>query len=459
MIAAKLFLGLFAAWLLGDLIVYLFDAKKKISWLEGAALSYLIGQGALTFMLFLLFLLPITNQPVIVVLLVVTAAAWKMFFAKNKHLIGPAVVINGLRQYFGGKKSALFVWLLVVLITALSCKILYSFVETCSKPEYSWDASGNWTLAGKAYFYSEKQGPGEVLGELKKSVNGYPREISLMHYWLFWWMGEANDQRSKIIFPIELLCLLVIFYYNMKPARGHLGALAFTYFLCSSPLLLYHSTIGYADLTKTIYFAAGIIYFYRWLQTRQNNYFWFFAFSLVLTTWVKLEGKALYAIGLALLLIYLWLGCKEAIKNKVFYVGKYLFVLLLIGLPWQLFTRFNGLTDPQNTIGFSFSQFFEFHEKMYALMFLDGSWGIFWVLAAAITLLFIKRQIAGENLYLLMVIILFYGNLLFIYMGFHGTIGAMVANFNRVLLPLYPVAVFNLGWVAPKLSISPEIEI
>jgi hypothetical protein len=32
----------------------------------------------------------------------------------------------------------------------------------------------------------------------------------------------------------------------------------------------------------------------------------------------------------------------------------------------------------------------------------------------------------------------------------------MVATFNRVLLPLYPVAVFNLGCILPELKINKE---
>jgi len=378
MVILRLFLGLLVAWLLGYLLVYLIDPEKKIPLMEGVALSYLIGQGAITLLLFLLFLLPITNRVMIATLLVVVLFTLKLFFDKKKRWINLAGLIDSLQRLFkNNKKSFLFILLFTVLLVSFAIKISYSFVETCSKPEYAWDASGNWTDVGKNYFYVEKYRPDKVFDELKAHVSGYPRAVSLMHCWLFSYMGEANDQWSKIIFPIELLCLLIIFYYGLKPARGQLGALAFTCFLSSAPLLLYHSTIGYADLTKTIYFAVGIICFYRWLKTKQDSYFWFFAAPLALTTWVKLEGKALYAIGLVLLLFYLWRSCRESLRSRLFYVGRYLSLFVIIGLPWQLFVMFNRLPDPQGTVQLSFSKFFELHQTMYSLMFMEGSWGLF----------------------------------------------------------------------------------
>ncbi|MEA3493976.1 MAG: hypothetical protein U9R38_06285 [Candidatus Margulisiibacteriota bacterium] len=459
MIYLKLIIGLFVAWLLGYLIVYLFDPAKKLPLFEGAALSFLVGQGAITLLLFFLFLLLVPNPMMIATLLIAIMFAVKLFIDKKKHFINFTGIANGIRRSFANKKNIMVVMIFVVLFSLLTVKISYLFVEACSKPEYAWDASGNWTVIGQRVYYAQEYRPDKVVDELQKHVSGYPRGLSLTHYWLFSWMGEANDQWSKIIFPLNLICLLIIFYYGLKPIRGRLGALAFTYFLASVPLLMYHATIGYADLTKTVYFAAGIIYFYRWLQTKQNSYFWFFAVTMALTTWIKMEGKVLYAIGFALLLYYLWQGCKEPLKNKLLYIGKYLSLYLIIGLPWQLFIMFGDLPYVQSSIHLSVSQFLAFHEKIYALMFMDGSWGIFWVIAAAAMLFFFRKQLIGANLYLLLAIILFYGNLLFIYSCFHDTVHFMQLTFSRVLLPIYPVAVFNMGCILPILKIDQKVQI
>jgi len=459
LIFLKLFIGILIAWLFGYVIVCWFDAEKKIQALERMALSYLVGQGSLTLLLFMFFLLPIANRITIVTLMVLALFILKMFLDRKRWSFSHFNSFINISRLIKIKNISLFALIIIILFAGITFKVSYSFIEACSKPEYSWDGAGNWTDAGKNYFYADKYWPDKIVKELRNTVNGYPRSLSLMHYWLFSCMGEANDQWSKIIFPIELLCLLIIFYYGLKPVRGHLGALAFTYLLCSTPLFLYHSTIGYADLTKTVYFAGAMIYFYRWLQTKQNYYFWPFAFLAAFTTWIKLEGKALYAIGLALLLFYLWHSCQESLKSKILYIGQYLSLFVIIGLPWQLFTMFIRVPDPQSVISLSFFKYFEFHDKMYSLMFMEGSWGLFWVIFTAALLFFFKRQMKGENLYLFLAILLFYGNLLFIYLFFHNAVNDMVATFNRVLLPIYPVAVFNLGCVIPALTINQEVKI
>jgi len=459
MIYFRLLIGLFTAWLLGYLIVYLFDPSKKLSLFEGIALSFLIGQGAISLLsFFLLLLVPALNSTLITTLLIAILFAVRLFFDKNMQFIGFPGSTANIRRFFDDRKNIIFVMLFILLCSLLMIKISYSFIEACSKPEYAWDASGNWTGIGKNIYHAQKYRPDKVIGVLSHE-SSYPRGISLMHYWLFGWMGEANDQWSKIIFPIEFLCLCIIFYYGLKPIRGQLGAVAFTYFLCSAPIFLYHSTIGYADLTKTVYFTVGIIYFYRWIQTKQNNYFWFFAASLAFTTWIKMEGKVLFAIGLALLLFYLWRGCEEPFRNKLFFIGKYLSLFIIIGLPWQLFIMFNRLLDPQSVLGFFYSRFFELHKEMYVLMFSEGSWGLFWVIAAVAMVFFFKRQITGENTYLFLAILLFYGNLLFVFLIGLNPQHGITAVFNRVLLPVYPVVVYNLGCIIPALRIDQKIRI
>lgn len=460
MIYLKLFAGLFTAWLLGYTIICFFDAERKTEPVERMALGYLVGQSGLTLLLFLLFLLPITNRIAVSTIIVLGLFFLRMFLDRKRwspKLFSSKFSSLRLINY---KKPSLYALITLILMTGIAFKLSYSLIEACSKPEYSWDASGNWTGHGKEFFYTDQYQPHNMVMALKETVSSYPRSISLMHYWLFSWMGQANDQWSKIIFPLELLCLLIIFYYGLKPARGQLGAAAFVYFLCSCPLFLYHATIGYADLTKTVYFSAGIIYFYRWLTTKQNNYFWFFAILLAGVTWVKLEGKTLYAIGLALLLLYLWFDSRESLKNKLLYVGGYLSLFIVIGLPWQLFTKYAmHVLDPQGNFYFAFSSIFEFHGKMYSLMFLDGTWGLFWAIFAAGLLFFFKRQISGKNIYLFLAFLLFYGNLLFIYLCFYKAVPEMVATFNRVLLPIYPVAVFSLGCVLPVVSVNKELKV
>lgn len=453
MILLRLFVGLFLTGALGFVIIGLTGAERKLSRLESAALSYLIGQGTLTLFLFFLFLLPIAHRTVVAASLIAVMFVLRLFFVRGKR----AFSFEFLKR-LDLKKSGLYFFIFTILVTGLFVKLSYAFVDALSKPEYSWDASGNWTVAGRNYYFLEQLEPDKLSAELANTVNGYPRAISIMHYWLFNWLGEANDQWSKIIFPVELLCLLIVIYYSLRQIRGDPGALAGTYLLFSAPLFLYHATIGYMDLSLTVYFSVGIIYLYRWALSGENSFFWLFSLPLAYTAWLKLEGKTLYAIGLVLLLVYLWRDFRGAAKSKLMYAAGYLALFLLIGLPWQLFIVFNHLPNAQ-TISPNLPKFFEFHRNMYESMFLQGSWGLFWLLGAAVMIFFFRRQLSGKNLYLFFALLLFYGDLLFVYLGFHSSVSEMAATFNRVLLPIYPIAVFNLACVLPPIKIGRDVNL
>ncbi|MBU0502525.1 MAG: hypothetical protein KJ811_04685, partial [Candidatus Margulisbacteria bacterium] len=94
MIILRLFFSLFIAWLLGYLIVYLFDPQKKIPWFEGAALSFLLGQGVLTLLLFLLLFLPVANRSIVLTGLILVFFGAKLFFDKNKVWVKSSFQFN-----------------------------------------------------------------------------------------------------------------------------------------------------------------------------------------------------------------------------------------------------------------------------------------------------------------------------------------------------------------------------
>jgi hypothetical protein len=266
-------------------------------------------------------------------------------------------------------------------------------------------------------------------------------------------MGEANDQWSKVFFPVGLVCLLLLFYRALAKIRSDLGATAFTYVLLSAPLFLYLSTIGYADFSLCVYFSLGIIFFHQWVRERQNLYFWLFSIFISLTTWIKLEGKVFYVLGLILLLIYCWVAYNKSIKAMLTKTTQYLSVFFVVGLPWQLFIILNHLPTRE---GFAFQlfHFFELQARIYLKLFGEGSWGILWVAAAAAFLFFFRRLLSDENIYLLVAFLLFYGIIIFIYLFTADGYSWFEITFNRVWLSIYPVIIYTVGCVAPRVKLG-----
>lgn len=414
-------------------MLYFFDKGKKLGSFENLSLSYLIGQGALTLILFWSFFFPFKFRvPSISIVIFI------LFVAFNRFSFVPRIK-TGLRSL--QTKNLIVVMLLVLIVF----KLVYAFVETGSKPGYSWDASGNWTINSKIYYYVEKNFNDQVSWAIT-NTNNYPKMISIMHYWLFSWMGEADDQWSNIFFPLSLLCFIYLFYLNLFRARRDVGALFFTYVLISTPFYLYHSTIGYAGLSMSIYLSLGAIYFYRWVREREENYFWMFSLFFAMTTWLKLEGKTFFVLGFILLIYFMW---RENMPDKVKRIIKYASTYIVIGLPWQILTIVSQMPSREK-LAFHLKYFVVMHHKVYYLLFLNGTWGIIWIGIIAAMLIFYKRLFDKNNIYLALSLVLFYGIVLFAYLMTYDAYFYLESAFNRTWIFIYPLAVFTVGCIVPS---------
>jgi hypothetical protein len=338
-----------------------------------------------------------------------------------------------------------------LILAIIMLKLTYSFVEASSKPEYTWDACAHWTYPGKVIYELDRRGMNDVPGLLAKfpgHICHYPKFIPLAHYWLFSWMGEANDQWSKIFIPLSLLCLVGFFYSSLRYSRGSLEALFFVWFLLSGPLFLYHSTFSYADLTSGIYFSVGVIAFYRWLKEKHDVYFSLFSVFLALTTWIKLEGRPLYLIGLAVLAVYLWFDRDKRSEEKLVKITRYIAAYAVIGLPWQVFMIINKMGDPY-VLEPHYNQIVSLLKDLYGNLFVDGSWGVIWFGIVAALLFFFKNLLKPGNRSLGLFLLGFHLLIPLIYMSF-DMFAWSGAAINRQWLNIYPVAVFTLGCITPR---------
>lgn len=456
MVIVGLAVGLTIPILLGNIILFFLDSKKILKPVENLALSFMLGYAGITLLLFWSFFINLPYRVSIISGAIIASFVLKSFFRNNlgyaKNLL--LQLKHQFVQIRGWQFLNLRNILLILLMILIIFKLTYSFIETSSKPEYSWDASAFWTMDGKYFFHLNQEVPDKILKFYLMFNNyhpDYPKQIPLMHFWLFSWMGEANDQWSKIFFPISLVCFLVLFYSSLRKTRGKLGAGFITYLLLSSPFFLYDSTIGYADFTRSAYFSLGVIFFYRWIHEKQDLYFWLFALFSSLTTWIKHEGKALCLVGLIILLIYVWNHHNRSVKAVLTKAGQYLSAYFVIGLPWQLFIIFNHL-DTREKLGLYLSHFFELHSKIYASLFVGGSWGIFWIMFVAVVMFFYKSFFKEENAYLVLTFLLLYGVALFIYQFTLDGYGIFSTSFNRIWLSAYPITVFMLGCIIPKIN-------
>ena len=441
MIIPGLIIGLALTLMSGSTVLKCIGLNKQLTLAERVALGFLLGEGVITLLLFWSFFLPWPGRVYWlgagITLLYLVFTRPRISFPKWPQFKG----VWTLRQ------TACFILFILLLL-----KISYVFVDACSKPECSWDACTHITKPGVYAYYVDTLQLATV-PEMLKGIGGpvgyYPKMIPFMHYWLFSWMGQVNDQWSKIIFPLNLACLLMLFYCNLKITRGRGGALLFTCLLAGSNFLLHYATIGFADLTNGIYFSVGLFYFYRWIKERDDCYFWLVAIFLALTTWIKLEGKLYYLLGFSSLIIYLW---QERRDKIFFYLTKYLAAYVIIGLPWQLFVSLNGLAT-REVLAFKTQSLLPLQTNIGQILFFSGTWGLFGPGLLAV-LFFFPWGALRKNIYLFIILILFYLTVNFLYLGTEDALGIFWISFSRVWLAIYPFTLFLAGIIVPRFKLG-----
>ncbi len=443
MLYIGLFIGLALVFLLGRVILDILDSDNVLNMLEIVSLSFLIGMGALTILLFVLSFFYWPHKIIVLGIIITLLYIWQM-----RKKTRPAFLNKLNFKMISGIDLKKAIWIILLVIIAI--KMSYSLVEATSKPEYSWDAGSHWAYPGKVIYGLSQRGFGnipDILIKFPDHVCHYPKFIPYMHYWLFSWMGQDNDQWSRIFFPMVLFCFAAIFYSIIRKNKGPIEALFFLWILLSGPLFIYHSTFGYADFTCSSYFSIGILMFYQWARDKKNIYFYLYSMFMSLTPWIKLEGRPLYLIGLMLLLIYLWRDYAQPPKDKLIKISQYLGAYIILALPWQLFLSLNKVAPLWN-FELHLDYFFNLCASFYGNLFFDGSWGVVWIGIIAALIFFYKELFNCENKYLFFTLLLFHGLFFTTYLSFDMYLMSGAA-INRQWLNIYPVAVFTVACITP----------
>lgn len=248
MMILKLLFAFIFPTLLGYLLIELITSKEDIfKPLEKLAISYGMGVGVLTFIMFLIgaIKLPMNLSSVLIVCAVLFACPLVIVAGKIRlpRFNANSIELNNIK------------WYECVLFFLISLRVVYSYFSAMIKPVEDVDAFANWSLRAKVFFVEQGLSLGKAHGYfLGNGHTYYPINIPLFETWIFNVLGVWNDLLIKAIFPTFLLALVVIFYYSMKRISSRAFSLFSTYLLTTLPFLIYHSATPYMDFPLTFYF-------------------------------------------------------------------------------------------------------------------------------------------------------------------------------------------------------------
>lgn len=303
----------------------------KAGWLEIISLSFPLGAGFLTW---LVFVLSWIGMPVALgsLLLVFTIVLILLLFIGLRNMdIGEIRIPRNWSRHLGslrGNLRGVLVWGIILAFVGLS--VIISIGRSYSL----WDAVAFWAVKGYGIAHE-----GSIFGAERWGAHelSYPLNVSLMISFFRLVSGDVLPG-SKLIFPIFYAAsLLGIYSFWRHFEVGRTFAALGVLFICVVPLVFYHSTIGYTNLVLAFYLLMGFFYSLRGMLQEEPLLQSLGGILLGVAAWTRIEG-IMYCLALVLALLLSRLLTKK-IHVKLFH---WLSPLAIISGGWLLFMGIYG---------------------------------------------------------------------------------------------------------------------
>jgi hypothetical protein len=353
-------------------IIMLFDTKNAFNWQERLGLSYLFGIGAISLEMFIMGLLKfefvttciLTPWALVFLINILRYHRMGRLKARNKDVVG----LNGTVPPKGGtvhfRTDNVFSRFEKILVFLLSFQVIYTFFRALSKPIEAYDSVSIWALKAKI-LYLAKTIPAGFFDTINASFHGihadYPLLLPFSEVWFYTFLGNLNDYLVKVIFPLNFLAFLVVFYSLLRRVtKKRKTSLLFTFILASVKQFSDYATIGSADLQMGIYCFLTFIFIFMWVKYENSAYLTSSVISCIFAFWTKNEGGAVFLIALALLTASLKKSPSEPGRfGMVKEARRGIVILFIVFLAWLGFKASLHLKNDLINIGairsFSFS--------------------------------------------------------------------------------------------------------
>lgn len=322
-------------------IIMLFDRHNTFNWPERLGLSYLFGIAAVSVEMFIMGIFKIKFVTSYILL------PWIFLFILNITLYRPQRIKILLKK----SSIARFDIFEKLLFSLLSFNVAYTFFRALMKPVESYDSVSIWALKAKV-LYMAKTIPADFFHRISASFHGihpdYPLLVPFSEVWFYTFLGNFNDYLVKIIFPLNFLAFLLIFYSALKRiTKNRKISLLFTFILVSIKQFNDYATIGSADLQMAIYCFLTFIFLFMWVKYKNTAYLTASVISCAFTFWTKNEGALILLIMLILLAVLLFTrkARKGFHKNSLLHPVFAILILFSLLAGWSVFKARLGLEN------------------------------------------------------------------------------------------------------------------
>jgi hypothetical protein len=422
-------------------------ANHSVSWAIKVILSFALGAGTITFLMFWwgltnlsiwFFIVFITTATIIILFIIVFKKINKVYGIKLfSHNHQPKT--DKLKIHLS--KLSFFE---IILVFVIIFEIFFVFAAAILRPEINFDSMACWAFKAKVFFYQ----PQSEIFINKISHANYPLHTPLLMAWSYFWLGEVDDAVVKLIFAVYFLALIGFVYLKLRELISRKISLIFTVFLSTMPLVNFHGFVAYADLPLSFYFTLATIYLFGYFNKKEKRDLILAGLFSGLAVWTKNEGLMLAEVLMIIFVVFLALN-NQSIKQKFKSFLPYLFYFLLFSLPWLLFKFYFGLgfSNILSGGGVKINQFHpEIFKPFLEQIFLYSSFHLWPGIFILLIIIYWKKIFQNNNLYLLLIILGAVAAYLCLYL--------FTANYQYVLdetivdrnfLAIIPISVFLAG--------------
>ncbi|MBN3033539.1 MAG: glycosyltransferase family 39 protein [Candidatus Saganbacteria bacterium] len=385
---------------------------------EKTALAFPLGLGLLCIAMYLLDLagIPVTRAHIIIAALAYSALLLA-YLGWQRRIKLPPLTIPPIRFDLDWQESA--------LAALIALKLGFVSFAALIKPVVDVDAFQFYSIVAKGLYYHHTT----LSPYLRNFFGGKPLLPFLAQGWVLIGLQTADDFWLKLLPPLLLISLIIVFYCTLRRSFSRKASLLFTFFLAALPLLAHHATTAYADLPVTAYFTLSWLCLFRFLKNfscpaGERNYALLtvsFIFA-ALTIWAKNAGVVLASANLIALLACLWANRRRLNGADLRQFGLVFGCFLLLILPLLLqratfiasvFLAFFGHTDATATAVAKTVVPVPLVEKTKTIgqtffnkLLFYGDWQLTWGLLALALVFFYRQALAEPLRYLLIVLVL-----------------------------------------------------
>lgn len=319
-------LGIVLTFLVGIAVLLLISSRFGL--LEFLGLSFPIGIGVQTFIMFLLnfFGISFSINLILTLSAILVVGLITLVIVKRGFNIQAILKAINPKEYIGFN----LIWvgvlgLLVYILYIITAKSLFW-------PTFASDSLSSFDVLAKGI-----AGEGNIINSIlmEKRV-GFGAAYPPLYTMALAYSYMLGFELSKIIPALFFVSLAIGFYALVRKLIPSTFALLITLLAVATPELLAQSAINITSVPQAIYAALGIMALVIWKKTEQPAYFYLSGILIALNAFIRSEG-ILY-IGAAFVFLFLLSYRKKNYKDLI----RYAIMVLPAFVIWQIFLKIHG---------------------------------------------------------------------------------------------------------------------